>query len=94
LEGEIKMKPQITQMTQIRIKEAAILVGTVYTGHNHAEVFRKIREAGIKVNKANNIQGFVTDDGSFTCRHIAAQVALDAGQIKNKQDILFSEDLW
>lgn len=43
------------------------------------------------------IQGFVTSDGRFVTREEALQIAIAAGQIKEKKydkSRLFSEELW
>jgi hypothetical protein len=44
--------------------------------------------------EAGCVQGFVTSTGRFVDRETAAQIALDAGQINEAKDYLFSEDVW
>lgn len=75
------------------IKLAAIRreSGELFTGRNHSECYRKMREKGLP--KESCVQGFVTSDGVFVDRESAAQIAFLSGQIKKKLSTLFSEDL-
>ena len=43
---------------------------------------------------SNSIQGFVTDSLEFLDRKEAAEYAFKNGQVKEKFNILMSEDLW
>lgn len=40
------------------------------------------------------IQGFLTSDNLFVDRKVAAQIALEAKQISDPVEVLFSEDLY
>lgn len=87
-------------MKNKRIKEAAILHtdGKVYTGRRHHNVIATIvKETGVKRVGTGSIQGFVTEDGEFVDREVAARIALACGQIeklKYNPRELFSEDLY
>jgi len=39
------------------------------------------------------MQGFVTDDGTFVDRYTAAEIAYKCGQLKQPKKILYSEDI-
>jgi hypothetical protein len=84
-----------------RIKESAILFlpnGKVYTGKRHHDCIRKIvEETGIRPVKAENPQGFVTEEGRFVDRVEGGRIAIAAGQIKELKyhhEDMFSEDLY
>ncbi len=78
--------------------------GSIYTGKNHAEIGHKMVLDGVcsKPFPGGEAQGFVTNNGIFVGRKVAAQIALAAGQVKvgvaNREHPfngveLFSEDL-
>jgi hypothetical protein len=73
----------------IKIVRAVIKKGDeIYLGDSHSEI--------IKANpwKLKNCeQGFLTDTGEFVGRKEAAEIAFNSGQIKEKKDQLYSEDL-
>lgn len=80
------------------IRAAAILVfGKVYTGKRHSDAFRAARFCGLdRLDLQKATQGFVTDDGRFLDRKVAAGHALACGQVKTLKDpnCLYSEDLY
>ncbi len=78
----------------ITITEAAIRQdGKVITGKRHDLVIKEmILKYGF--DKIVGEQGFVTSDGRFVDREEAANIAFVAGQIPEKKDCLFSEDIW
>ena len=41
-----------------------------------------------------DVQGFLTNTHRFVNRYEAAEIALAAGQIEHKTDMLYSEDVW
>lgn len=67
----------------------------IVTAKNHALCFAKMYEQGIKYDKNNYEQGFVTSQGDthFVSRTVAGYIAWKAGQIKEipKDWMLFSE---
>lgn len=91
----------------IKIKSAAISFYNldlkswqVVTGQSHAECFNKMYEQGIKYDKSNYEQGFVTSQGNthFVSRTTAGYIAWKAGQIKEiprkpRMWYLYSEDI-
>jgi hypothetical protein len=75
-----------------RVKSAAIQTkdgALVFTGRSHAAIIKEQPKGVCK----GGTQGFVTDDGTFVDRHVAAIIAFAAGQTKKQETILFSEDL-
>lgn len=79
----------------MKIVEAAILEGgRVWTGKRHHLIIRAIvADLGVDVIPVTGEQGFVTDDGRFVGREEAAKIAFDAGQVTERKEYLFSEDL-
>lgn len=86
----------------IKISSAAIKyfnldlnIWQIEIGKTHAECFNKMYEQGIKYDKSNYEQGFVTSQGNthFVSRTTAGYIAWKAGQIKEipKDWMLFSE---
>lgn len=78
------------------IKWAAILERcVVYTGTRHHLIIRDIVEKlGIEAIPIMGEQGFLTDEGSFVSRAEAAKIAFAAGQIQERKEFLFSEDIF
>ncbi|MDD5013583.1 MAG: hypothetical protein PHW73_00590 [Atribacterota bacterium] len=75
--------------TPIKIARAAIRKeDEIYLGASHGEII-KAHPWKLK----NCEQGFLTDTGEFVDRKEAAVIAFNAGQIKEKKDILYSENL-
>ena len=70
--------------------------GFVICGRRHHNCFAilclAVEERNIK--SENSIQGFLTSQDRFVDRTVAMHIALRAGQIKKKQRILISEDLY
>jgi len=68
-------------------------VGYVLCGlrHHNCFVMRNDKNDG---RRNNTIQGFLTSKDRFVTRKEAVQIAVDAGQIPELVDILFSEDLY
>jgi hypothetical protein len=78
-----------------------INVGVVVEGHRHADIIRTmVNLLGKRTCKngencaGESIQGFVTNSNRFVGREEAAQIAFDAGQIKQHTITLYSEDLY
>ena len=83
------------------IKQAAIrLHRKIFTGRRHADILHAnavFRDGIIVSSFASGEQGFVTDAGLFLSRELAAEHALQSGQIKKLKystTHLFSEDLY
>ena len=78
----------------MRIKEAAVRhEGEIFTGRNHkVAIFKAITKTRIAPVLTVN-QGFVTECGKFVGRTEAARIAFEAGQIPERKDCLYSEDL-
>jgi len=76
------------------IKEAAILKdGKIYlgkSGKRHHHIIKDYPEIRFFTKEL----GFITDDGDFVDRSIAAKIAFECDQIKKEKRILFSEDLY
>jgi hypothetical protein len=74
----------------MRIKCAAIhdRQGVIWEGKNHSDCYKNSYP-----NAKGAKQGFVTENGLFVGRIVAAEIAFKAGQIKKRKDCLFSEDL-
>jgi hypothetical protein len=69
--------------------------GVVWTGRRHSDIFLQVKESGLPRETLHNaVQGFITDKGKFLNRYQAARYAFKHGQIKNKIELLISEDLW
>ena len=73
---------------------------TILTGRRHVDILGAnavLREGIIVSSIAGGEQGFLTDDGSFLSREVAAEHVLKCGQIKKlkySKTQLFSEDLY
>jgi hypothetical protein len=78
----------------IWIKSAAIQTsdGQVFTGINHSQCLVDMKEKKIP-RRGRCVQGFITSEDIFVTRKNAVQIAIDAGQIKDQTEVLFSEDL-
>jgi hypothetical protein len=83
------------------ITQSAIrLDGRVFLGRRHADILHQnaVSRDGVIISSiAGGEQGFVTDEGLFLDRELAAKHALGCGQIsklKYSKNVLFSEDLW
>lgn len=78
-----------------KIKQAAIkLDGKVFTGSSHNSILKEMKDSGI-LNVLSGIQGFTTETGEFFNRKEAAQMAIQAGQVKKLKHppMLYMEDL-
>lgn len=75
---------------------AAILApdGLIWTGKRHGHCIKTIVQATGNRVGSDFTQGFVTMSGRFVSRKEAAELALNAGQIKEQVSCLFSEDLY
>jgi hypothetical protein len=80
----------------MNIAAAAILErGKIWTGTRHHLIIRDIIQArGKEEGYVSGEQGFVTDKGQFVNRRQAAIIAFNAGQIPNRKEELFSEDIF
>lgn len=78
------------------IKHAAVSApsGRLYLGKSHAECFKIAGKFEDQMSSAARNQGFMTTRDRFVDRFEAAAIAFKAGQITNKVEILFSENLW
>ena len=70
--------------------------GLVISGIRH---YNCIMTLYILTNKSmhefgEDVQGFLTNTHRFVNRYEAAEIALAAGQIEHKTDMLYSEDVW
>lgn len=74
------------------IKSAAIKKdGKIYTGRRHCDILAdRSRPFGFL---KNGEQGFITDSEDFVDRREAAKIAFECGQINDKTEILYSEDI-
>jgi hypothetical protein len=79
------------------IKEAAIKTKNekIHTGRRHCDIIKFAQDFNWpKDYFKNSTQGFIDFNGKFYDRKKAAEIAFECGQIKEKKDILFSEDLY
>lgn len=78
------------------IKHAAVKSksGWVIIGKCHADCFAKAKNINLEMSFARDDQGFVTSNGNYVDRKIAAMIARQAEQVPDKIEILFSENLW
>ena len=78
------------------IKHAAIVAqdGMIILGKCHADCFHTLKHIGDRFSNKVEHQGFFTSHGRYVTRDIAARLAFASGQIKEKTEILCSEDLW
>lgn len=79
------------------IKEAAIktVSGKIYTAPRHHIIIKLAKEFGWpKDYFKNSVQGFIDFEGNFYDRKESAQIAFECGQIKERKNTLFSEDLY
>lgn len=85
------------------VQSAIRIADKVWTGHRHHNIFRIIWEETGRVaheiaeeQEAVVEQGFVTDTGEFVDRILAAQIAIENGQIQElaHPPNLYSEDLY
>jgi hypothetical protein len=67
-------------------------IGYVVCGRRHHNCFQI--QFMIDINHIEREQGFLTNTDRFVDREEAGQIAYDAGQITEKNNFLFSEDLW
>lgn len=63
----------------------------IETGRRHGDILYK--HIG-RVSKSPKNQGFYTSFGRFVSREEAAEIAYNVGQIEEKKNRLFSEDLY
>ena len=84
------------------ITRAAVQVHIYPTGqdlilpvHRHPDYLQICAAFGYREWEVRrDMDGFLTDDGTFLDREQAAQYAFENGQITEPVDLLFSEDLW
>ena len=68
--------------------------GLIFTGKNHSDVIlTSIKVNHIEEHFSQDKQGFVTSEFRYVNRKEAAQIAYNSGQIKEKAEVLISEDL-
>lgn len=70
------------------------IVACGWRHHNCFTILFELEKSDDKFTKANVIQGFLTSRGRFVTRKEGAKIAFSAGQIKTKQNTMFSEDLY
>jgi hypothetical protein len=81
-------------MTQEYIVASAVrFEGTIYRGHRHTNIKVAILDA-LDRYPWKNEEGFVTDRGRFVTRKEAADIAWAAGQLRQKLEFLYSEDIF
>lgn len=68
--------------------------GYVICGRRHHNILSIIFELGIKFDKKNIVQGFITSDDMFLTREEAAMVAFNARQTPTCVKSLISEHLY
>ena len=81
------------------IVQAALKIdGKIWKGCNKCRHSDLIKQYIITTENVelitNEMQGFLTDDGTFLNRKQAAEHAYINGQIPEQQETLISEDLW
>lgn len=86
---------EMSEETEV-IKHAAVIAkdGRFLMGKSHADCFHQAKNIGVETHSNANCQGFISSKGRFLDRKEAAVVAVEAGQVRNGIEILFSEDLW
>ncbi len=78
-----------------KIIDAAVrLESKTRTGRRHAQIMREIWNVSPNRYISQDEEGFVTDSGRFVDRKEAAEIAFRSGQIPQKKEKLFSEDVW
>ncbi len=77
-----------------------ITSGLVLCGWRHHSIFSQIYHLLGNVGDRRKLdieereQGFITNQNRFVTREEAAEIAYQSGQIKEKKDSLYSEDVW
>ena len=75
-----------------------IQVGFVVCGRRHHNCFATFPAIGIKkpdrIERMDEIQGFLTSKDNFVGRSLGAEIAYKAGQIPELKKKLYSEDLY
>ena len=67
----------------------------LYTGFDHGECFKKLKENNMRIVHSDIEQGFVDSDGNFVDRKQAMIIAKESGQLRYEpnKETLISEDL-
>lgn len=80
----------------IKFKSDAAIYWHYFTGRYHSDVYFMLSLLGFNADKAEVVEGFITDDDKFVNRHEAVFVAKASGQINSDFNELFldSEDIW
>lgn len=72
--------------------------GFVICGWRHFNCMHLCKAIGFDFKKFDSqgkvIQGFLTSDNLFVDRTEGAEIAINAGQVKEDVDVLYSEDLY
>lgn len=78
------------------IKSALRYDDVVFTDVRHSYALHAVKDLNIydRITCGSAKQGFVDQYGNFHNREVAAQIALNAKQIKTIKMELFSEDIW
>lgn len=71
-----------------------ILTGLVVCGRRHHNCFTTLALTNVEYKRNNTIQGFLTSHDRFVDRKEGAEIAFEAGQIKEETNILMSEDIY
>jgi hypothetical protein len=66
--------------------------GQVFLGYNHADIIKNLADANPDIYIRQDMQGFMLNTGQFCMRPAAYCVAVKAGQTKNNNRVLLSED--
>ena len=79
-----------------KIKCAAIKLGDkIISGYRHADCYRNLAMFKVEEERWQDyVQGFIDLNNDFHTREEAAIIAFEEGQIKEKKQMLFSEDLY
>lgn len=75
-----------------------IEIGFVICGWRHFNCMHLCKVFGFDFKKfssqGNVVQGFLTSDNLFVDRNEGAKIAINAGQVNEDVDVLYSEDLY
>lgn len=67
----------------------------IICGFRHSDIFRSLKELNVQRENTLSVeQGFLTSKKRFVDREEAKKIAFEAGQVKDSEGGLFSEDLY
>jgi len=80
------------------VAAAVLRDDVVWTGNRHCDIIHEMVRERCKLPIRGDEQGFWTDDGWYVRRKAALGLAIEHGQVKEKdlinKGVLTSEDLW